>query len=427
VLFALGNDAAGQLLAPEMSRYPYATNLAALRYLIDGYEPAYWESTMYTAWLQALRALAPPARRTDLPPLMQTAAWWQKGMNTQLASWAQLRHDNLLYAKQSYSGSIICSFPESFVEPVPDFFLRMRALADAGAALFTLKSLSVVPQAATFFAEMGLTMDTLAVIAGKQRAGGTLNDAERSFLHRMIYEVIVGCATETRGWYPRLFYTGSSGFGKLDIVVADVHTAPTDEGGGMVGWVLHAGTGPVTLAVVLAPGADGTATAFVGPVMSYLEYVSTNFKRLTDEEWRKQYVQGPAFRPPWVNLYLADANGNSRGSGPTLLTGIPDGGDVEDQPREYVLAQNYPNPFNSTTIVPFSIATGNPSTPVEIALFDIEGRLVRRLFTGAIPPGAYTVRWDGTNDAGTPAASGMFFCRLRVREYTTTRSMILLR
>ena len=60
---------------------------------------------------------------------MQTAAWWQQKMNTQLASWAQLRHDNLLYAKPSYSGGVSCSFPEAYVEPFPEFYGRLAAFA----------------------------------------------------------------------------------------------------------------------------------------------------------------------------------------------------------------------------------------------------------------------------------------------------------
>jgi hypothetical protein len=63
VLFALGNDAALQLLQGQMEQYPYATNLAALRYLIDAYEPAYWERTLYTAWLRAPRPGS--TQRTD--------------------------------------------------------------------------------------------------------------------------------------------------------------------------------------------------------------------------------------------------------------------------------------------------------------------------------------------------------------------------
>ena len=62
-------------------------------------------------WLNSIRKLNPPKDRSALPQFMQTAAFWQEKLNTQLSSWAQLRHDNLLYAKQSYTGGVpICPF-----------------------------------------------------------------------------------------------------------------------------------------------------------------------------------------------------------------------------------------------------------------------------------------------------------------------------
>ncbi len=57
---------------------------------------------------------------------MNTAAFWQEKMNTQLASWTELRHDNLLYAKQSYTGGTICSYPYSYVEPFPEFYQNLK-------------------------------------------------------------------------------------------------------------------------------------------------------------------------------------------------------------------------------------------------------------------------------------------------------------
>ncbi len=110
-MFALGNNAAAQLLIPELNEYHYGTNLAALRYLFDSFPPEYWESTMYKRWLGFIKSLNPPEDRSNLPGFMTTAAYWQEKLNTQLSSWAELRHDNLLYAKQSYTGITICSYP----------------------------------------------------------------------------------------------------------------------------------------------------------------------------------------------------------------------------------------------------------------------------------------------------------------------------
>ena len=118
MLFVLGNNSASDLLKHELNRYDdLPRNLAGLRYLMDSNDEEFWSSTFYNGWLYSIRTLRPPddEARKELPEFMQTAAWWQEKMNTQCASWAQLRHDNLLYSKQSYSG-FVCSFPYVFVE-----------------------------------------------------------------------------------------------------------------------------------------------------------------------------------------------------------------------------------------------------------------------------------------------------------------------
>jgi len=66
VLFALGNDASAQLLIDELNEYHYSSNLAALRYLIDHYDPGFWEETIYNYWLNSMRYLNPPTDRNSL-------------------------------------------------------------------------------------------------------------------------------------------------------------------------------------------------------------------------------------------------------------------------------------------------------------------------------------------------------------------------
>jgi len=64
---------------------------------------------------------------------MRTRAWALKTLNTQLASWTQLRHDTILYAKQSYTSFSACVYPTGFVEPRVEFWQRLRAMADRAA------------------------------------------------------------------------------------------------------------------------------------------------------------------------------------------------------------------------------------------------------------------------------------------------------
>jgi len=229
------------------------------------------------------------------------------------------------------------------------------------------------------------------------------------------------------GWYADLYYTGEGGMLEHDLIVADVHTAPTDEGGNPVGWVQHAGTGPVNLAVVTTELPDGRTMAFVGPVLSYYEHVTTNFKRLTDSEWRTLYAQSPSFRPSFVNLYLANAQGESRGSGPSLITGIGITPAADLQPSSITLSQNYPNPFNGQTVISFSIPASHSGSPAELIIYDLQGRRVRTLLHQPMPAGTFVTRWNGDAEGGGQVASGVYFYHLRVGSQLRTGKMALVR
>ncbi|HTY59221.1 MAG TPA: DUF3160 domain-containing protein [Bacteroidota bacterium] len=416
VLFALGNDAAAQLLTGQLELYKYATNLAALRYLIDGYDDAFWTSSLYNAWLSMIRACNPPADRSALPGFMNTASWWQEKMNTQLASWAELRHDNLLYAKQSYTGMTTCSFPRSYVEPIPALYDAVRVFAQTGkdrlAPLLGSSSLD------WYFSILDGVADTLGAIARKELSGTALSVPETAFLQRMLYTSPGGCGGSVPdGWYYRLYYQ-SSGFSKPDFVVADVHTCPGDEAGNLVGWVLHVGTGPVNMGIVAASTPGAGSAAYIGPVMSYAEHVTGNFLRLTDDQWSKSYALCQSARPSFVNLYLADSTGGTRGPGESLLTGISPytPGAPAGSP---VLFQNYPNPFNPGTLIRWSLPA---RADVTLAVYNTLGQRVALLVRETQERGYHQVTFDGTG-----LASGVYFYRLQAGTSVQSNRMILLK
>jgi hypothetical protein len=377
VLFSLGNDAAAQLLEPELQKYHYASNLEALRYLTDSYDSGFWTSSLYNGWLQLIRSVNPPQVRDSLPEFMQTAAWWQEKMNTQLASWAELRHDNLLYAKQSYSGSVTCSFPESYVEPFPEFYANIKQFANIAASHFVhMGEMSI----SNYFNTMIGIADTLQTIAQKTIIKIALSEGEKSFLKSMLISQNSsgGCGgpiTTYTGWYTKLYYTGKNGFDAYDALTADVHTAPLDEAGNLVGWVLHVGTGNVEMAVINAELPDGQPAAFIGPVSKYHELVTTNFQRFSDDEWKIMYAQTPPPRPSFVNLYLANKNGESGGESVSLLTSVKDV-PVDQRPTSFSLMQNYPNPFNSSTIIPMTIPPSLAHSIVSVKIYNVTGQLL---------------------------------------------------
>lgn len=422
VLFALGNNGAAQFLG----NCRQAPQLAALRYLIDSYDSTSWGSSFYNSWLNAIRSLNPPADRSGLPGFMQTAAWWQQKMNTQLASWAQLRHDNLLYAKQSYTAINGCSFPEALVEPIPEFYHRLATFAKQ--ALAKVKHLPFSNQSSqkeveSYFRNLEQTAQQLAVIAQKELSHDTLSSTEKTFLTSMIqsYKGDAGCNPATReedkvtiyyGWYADLFYKSKENWCKEDMVVADIHTDPNFKE------VLHIGTGPLNMMVATCTLPDGRNVAYIGPVMSYYENITTNFKRLTDEEWKNEHARSA--RPAWTNLYLANKAGTTRGEAPSLVTGVNDRPPItQSNGNELQLSTNVPNPFTTSTNFGFTVPplAAAAATTVTVRVFDMNGAVVRQLMQQQLPAGNYRVEWDGTHDNGIAAPAGNYLCEIRVGKY----------
>ena len=86
-------------------------------------------------WLATLRQLSKPTTDPAIRKSCATRAWAMRTLNTQLASWTQLRHDTILYAKQSYTSGVLCYYPAGFVEPVPHFWARLQKMVERAADL----------------------------------------------------------------------------------------------------------------------------------------------------------------------------------------------------------------------------------------------------------------------------------------------------
>ncbi len=106
------------------------------------------------------------------------------------------------------------------------------------------------------------------------------------------------------------------------------------------------------------------------------------------------------------------------------VVGIEETDDHSHTIEGFQLAQNYPNPFNPTTNIGFRMSE---VAFVELAIYDISGRLVKTLIRGNRGTGSYTVKWDGINQSGRHVSSGVYFYRLQAGKFTQTRKMILLR
>jgi hypothetical protein len=108
-----------------------------------------------------------------------------------------------------------------------------------------------------------------------------------------------------------------------------------------------------------------------------------------------------------------------------VLTRDPVASISNDTPRLLgINVRTYPNPFNpASTIV---VELDEPGS-VAATIFDAKGRLVRRLWNGSLPAGPSTLRWNGENEAGHPAASGVYFLAVTGSHRTTTLKITLVR
>ncbi len=316
---------------------PYAHNLTALAATFDRIAPAAWEDSIYTRWLAALRELSAPTTAPQFPEAMRTRAWVMRTLNTQLASYTELKHDTVLYAKQPYTAMITCEYPAGFVEPVPRFWRRMKDMAEALAAgLERLPASGVISLTPSdgfgwnfsvdlaqrkaarlnFCRNFAQQMTVLAALADKELQQLPFSDAETAFIRGLMNRQDRPYLGPTYdGWYPGLFYEDYGQFdGGLDSngdpLVTDVHTAPPDEVDGK-GGVLHEATGNVDL-MLIAVDNGPDRMVYAGPVMSHYEFIVPGpaLKRLSDSEWRLEFGGWPTFDPPkrprpeWTSSYL---------------------------------------------------------------------------------------------------------------------------
>ena len=97
---------------------------------------------------------------------------------------------------------------------------------------------------------------------------------------------------------------------------------------------------------------------------------------------------------------------------------------AEDIPQKFALSQNYPNPFNPITTIEFAIPEKGH---VHIKIIDLLGRETRVLITGEIAAGSHRVTWNGTDNTGSPVASGVYLYTMTAEGFSEMRKLLLIR
>lgn len=312
VAAALGSDWAlsTQTAAGETEYAGYVDQLDAMRDLTSSRDEDDWAATVYDTWLWALQPMW-ASKGEEYPEFMRGDAWQAKAHQTGLSSYAELKHDTILYTKQAVAEAGFEEPPDPprhWVEPAPVAFERLAGLAEMMKS--GLESRDLLP------ADYSLLLDDLAglyswlaQIARDELAGLAISPQDNDRLR------FIG--GELESFWVRTsdadidFDNGPDSFAA---VISDVMRNAES--------VLQLGTGHIDEILVLVPDDEGNYQVALGAVYSYYEFWNDD-QRLTDEEWRTLLDSGSApARPSWQQVFLADSPARSGVDVSTLEPGL---------------------------------------------------------------------------------------------------------
>jgi len=103
--------------------------------------------------------------------------------------------------------------------------------------------------------------------------------------------------------------------------------------------------------------------------------------------------------------------------------GIPDRGEAAAE-GTFDLGAAVPNPFHQRTEIELSFSQ---ESAVRVAIYDVDGRVVRNLIDSRLGPGKYLLEWDGMDDVGFAAPPGIYFCRVYGDRIADVGKLVLLK
>jgi hypothetical protein len=301
IMSVLGSRRASEILDTNRSRYnprPWAGYLPERAKLTSQFAQlaaSTWSSNLYWGWLDTLRLFLKPAP-AGYPQFMRSKAWQDKNLSTALASWAELRHDTILYGEQSVSemggGDEPQPFVKGFVEPNLPVYQRLLALSKQ--SRLALQKLRLINQEGL---DQLLAYESLlsfcASCSKKELAGTPLTKAEHLRIRHI--EGDFSDMTETMLKYGTNFKALTQDDLNMALI-ADVHTGGAN--------ALEEAVGKADDLIAVVP-IEGKLYFARGCVFSYYEFQVPIAQRMTDEAWKKKLEggNGPA-RPHWTSSFF---------------------------------------------------------------------------------------------------------------------------
>ena len=274
-----------------------------------------WEACVANQWMYTLQSLGDTAQ--SLPYFMQTPQWQKKNLNTALASWAELKHDAILYAKQPMLAECGDGGPEppvvkGYVEPNIKFWEKAIALVTRMDKVLTTYNLQT-EKAKAVYERIKEMAEFCRDISKKELNGGKITDEEYnqieiigSTVENISLELVSEDNQMLQGW------SDVVSTDKKVAVVADVFTATGENVAMKDMCVLYEGVGSAYEIYVVVE-IDGSLYLTRGSVFSYREFTRLmSDPRMTDEEWQQELKKSPTGgTPSWMKEIIAPVKGMS--------------------------------------------------------------------------------------------------------------------
>ena len=271
-----------------------------------------WSETIATEWMSTIRTLCDRDPQLNMPYFMVTSEWKLKDLNAMLASWAELKHDAILYAKQPAGAECGGGGPpepvvKGFVEPNISFW--KKAISLLGNTERLLKEENMLTEKISNATErIREEVQFLLNVSEKELAGKELSEEEYDQLQYIgaTFENISLDLVREKDQY-LMGWSDVQGADKKVALVADVYTANADNNPNKS--ILFEAVGDADeIYVVVEIG--GYLYLTRGAVLSYREFIQPiDEPRLTDEEWQQQLEKNPRKGvPEWMKQIIVPLN-----------------------------------------------------------------------------------------------------------------------
>ena len=280
---ALGSEKAMEILTSQGATEfkNYSENMARAKEHFNNNEPSIWNVSLYSGWLNTLRPLF-EKKGTGYPKYMQNDEWVKKNLETFAGSFAELKHDTILYAKQIGAemggGDEETPDDRGFVDTQPVVFSRFKFLSE--------KTKEGLDRYGVLDAKEKENLDKLSELAGtlltiseKELKNEKLTDDDYEFI-RCYGGNLEHFWREVNADVENL----TDSYQAPCPVIADIATDPN-------GSVLEVGTGKANTIYVVFP-IDGELHIGSGSVYSFYQFEQPLSNRLTDSQWREMINGG---------------------------------------------------------------------------------------------------------------------------------------